>query len=143
MTYLTAFASIFRFIRNYRERQNAREVRAMAQRHAERAHELEMQELLFTKLIELSKVNQEGILELARAQAASTEVMATWLKGFAISDPAPAAPQVFSDEDAWAREQQQAMTALAADSTLPPEFALALQLHQAGAAGFDREGSDF
>ena len=143
MTYLTAFVQLFRFIQRYRDRAEARRVAEAAERAAERMHQLQMLDGLFTKLVEVSRANAEPILELARAQQAQADVMSAWLKGFAISDPSPTPPQVVNDEALWAQEQRAALAELASAGELPQEFALALQLHEQEQQGFDREGSDF
>lgn len=134
MPNLTAFVDLFRFIARARARR-------AAERAAERAHQLQLVDALFTKLVDLSSANNAGVMKLAEAQTAQAEVMAQWLKGFAISDPSPTPPQIVRDEDQWEQEQQRALREMSGE--LPPEFALALQLHEQENAGFDREGSDF
>jgi len=138
MAYLTAFIEIFRFIKRYRERQAERLNAHRAEAASERAHQLAMLNVVADKLVEFTQSQQSGQLEIARALTAQADVMATWLKGFQISDPSPAPPQVVRDEDQWMRENSGSVL-----DHLPPEFALALKLQQEQNENFDREGSDF
>ena len=143
MTYLTAFLEAFRFVRKFRLWLEAREDKRLAAAAAERAHQLAMLDTIFSKMVEFSRAQNEGMLEVAKAQLAQSNVMGEWLKGFHISDPTPIPPQVVRDEDLWRREQMAGLL-----DELPPEFKLAFDLDQLNkssleAEGFDREGSDF
>jgi hypothetical protein len=141
MAYLQAFVELFRFVKRYRLRETERLNAERAERAAERLHQLEMVKTIFGSMVELSRENAAPIHKLAEAQSASAEVLSAWLKGFHIADPSPAPPQVADDdEEGWRREQ---LAELAAAAALPPEFALALKLHDEQSAEFDREGSDF
>ena len=143
MTYLTAFLEAFRFVRKFRLWLEAREDKRLAAAAAERAHQLAMLDTIFSKMVEFSRAQNEGMLEVAKAQLAQSNVMGEWLKGFHISDPTSIPPQVVRDEDLWRREQMAGLL-----DELPPEFKLAFDLDQLNkssleAEGFDREGSDF
>jgi hypothetical protein len=133
MNYLTVFFEIFRFIKRYRERQDARLQREADERAAERAHQRALLETIFSKMVESQKVQSESIMALADSQRATANVMQTWLDGFKISDPSPQRPSVANnDEEEWLKEQLQlAKLGLPADidlSQLPPEFKLAYEL---------------
>jgi hypothetical protein len=131
------------FVQRARDRREA----ALAAERKERADERDHQRLLIegiaTKLVEFSRVNQEGVMELARAQAATADALQTWIKGFHVPPETDMSPSVVREEDEWELEQER----LAEDPTryiasLPPEFALALSLQKLDAGDFDREGRD-
>ena len=132
MTYLTAFVELFRFVKRYRERVDARWQRDADERAAERAHQRALLETIFSKMVESQKVQSDSILALADAQRSNADVMKTWLDGFKISDPAPAKPVVANtDEEEWVKEQLELSKLGLADldlNTLPPEFQLAYAL---------------
>lgn len=151
---LMAILETFRFVKRYRLRQaQARELERQ-ERAAEREHQFTMLETIFSKMVEMQKVNNEGLLALAGAQQAQADVLATWLKGFQISDPSPQPPQTVREEDEWVAEQRRLMVAGDPDAfpvDLPPEFQLAFAIEHLDkmnqqaltSEGFDREGSDF
>ena len=141
MTYLITLLDSLRFIRRFRLWLDARQERRLQAEAAERAHQLAMLDTLFSKVVEFSRSQQEGQLEIAKALTANAGVMTEWLKGFHISDPTPIAPQVVREE--W--ESDDVMKQLAAQ--LPSEFKLAFELDQFNQQsleepGFDRETSD-
>jgi hypothetical protein len=147
-TFLSAFFELFRVIKRYRERQEARFVREAEERAAERAHQRALLETIFTKLVESQKVTSESVMALADAQRSQANVMQTWLDGFKISDPTPVKPQVVRPEEEWVKEQLRLNEIGLADAALqlPPEFQLAFELsklNQDSLEDFDREGSDF
>lgn len=153
MNYLTAFVELFRFLKRYRERKDAQRQFELEALREEREHQLKMLETIFSRMVDLSASNNAGILELAKAQQAQADVLATWLKGFHISDPTPTAPSVVRDEDEWTAEQRRKLLNGDPDAfpvDLPPEFQLAFaidhldKLNQDSleSEGFDREGSD-
>lgn len=92
MTYLTAFFEIFRFIKRWRERQQADLARQAAERAAERDHQLAMLETIFSKMLANSQVQAEAMVKLAEGQMEYAKVIQTWLEGFRINDPTPVAP---------------------------------------------------
>ena len=138
MTYLTAFVELFRFIKRYRDRAEARLNREASERAEERLHQRAMLETIFSKIVESQKVQAESIISLADAQRSQSNVMQTWLDGFKIADPTPQPPSVVRPEEEWLREQQRLMT-LGGDGVdydnLPPEFQLAYDL----ARGFNQD----
>jgi hypothetical protein len=143
MAYLTAFIELFRFIKRSRERADARLRFQMEEASRERAHQLAMLDTIFSRMVDFARTQNEGMLEIARAQTAQAGVMGEWLKGFQVSDPTPVPPQVVRDEDVWERESMESLL-----KELPPEFKLAFDLDKLNQAsleadGFDREGSDF
>jgi hypothetical protein len=141
MTYLHSFIEAFRFIRKFRLWLDERHTRRLAAEASERAHQLAMLDTIFSKMVEFSRAQNEGMLEVAKAQLAQSNVMAEWLKGFHISDPTPLPPQVVRDEDLWMKENMGAVL-----DELPPEFRLAFnldKLQKEQNETFDREGSDF
>ena len=151
MSYLLAFVEFFRFIKHARERAERRLEREAFERAEERAHQRALLETIFSKIADSQRTQFEGLIAIAEAQRASSDVMKQWLDGFRIADPTPTKPSVAREEDEWVREQLQlAEHGLAdiADLDLPPEFQLAFELSrqnqaQLEADGFDREGSDF
>ena len=145
MTYLTAFIELFRFIKRYRQRADARLALEAQERAEERAHQRAMLETIFTKMVDAQRASNEGILTLADAQRAQASVMQTWLDGFRISDPTPTPASVVRPEEEWVREQLRLDELGLADASLnlPPEFSLAFQLAQQDSGDFDREGPDF
>lgn len=149
-SYLQAFAELFRIIKRYRERQERRLEREAREREAERAHQRQLLETIFSKMVESQQVQSSSILALAESQRASASVMQTWLDGFRIADPTPQKPQVASNAQSWVKEQLNLGELGLGDvdlRTLPPEFQLAFELAQQEKLGagpdFDREGSDF
>lgn len=137
----------FRFIKRYRERQLAARVHAVNERDKERRHQLLMLEAIGSKLIALAQTNQEGVLKLAEAQAATADALQSWIKGFQVPSDASMAPSTVREEDEWQMEQERLAEhdPAAFIAGLPPEFALALsmqKLDQDPNPGFDREGRD-
>lgn len=150
MSYLQLFFEFFRFIKHARERTEARLIREADEREAERAHQRQLLETIFSKMVESQKSQSESILALAESQRASAAVMQTWLDGFRVADPTPTPPQVASNAQAWVKEQLGLADLGLEDlesGELPPEFMLAFELAKREAQGsgpdFDREGSDF
>lgn len=162
MNYFLQFVQLFRFIQNYRNRQAAKEEAQRQERREEREHQRLMLEAIFSKMVEQAAVQADALIQLAKAQQASAEVLSSWLKGFQLSNPSPEPPQVVHPEQEWAREQMRLREAgLPVDNPdfmntldLPPEFRLAYELQRAEAdsanlgklnqqeldkEGFDRE----
>lgn len=139
-----------RFIKHYRERQAERERSQSRERALEREHQRLLVEAIASKLVDVVKTNQDGLLQIAKTNAAQAEVFNTWLKSFQPINPDPEPSRVIREEDEWEMEQER--LGLPIDQ-LPPEFRLAFNLEQLerSAAGgksdpnphFDREGRDF
>jgi hypothetical protein len=116
------------------------------QRAEEREHQHRMLDTLFTKLAEGQRVQNEPLMELAKAQIAQASVMQQWLEGFRVTNPDPVPPQVVRPEEEWMKEQMRLSAILGSDAMmpeLPPEFQLAFDLARQQSEDFNREGSDF
>ena len=132
---------VFRFIQRYRDRQLAREETARQERREEREHQRLMLEAIFNKVVENSKQQSDAIIQLAKAQQSSADVLTTWLKGFQITNPNPEPPQTVRPEDEWAREQVRLREMgvpvddpeFMENLDLPPEFRIAYELQRAEA----------
>jgi hypothetical protein len=152
--YLTALVKVFQFLKRRRQRQMAEQFHAYhaesvareaasAERAAERVHQLQLVEALASKLVEFAHANQEGILKLAEAQTAQTQVLSEWMKGFQTGSTTPV-ESMPSAHDVW--ENPYGLTepdihAVHA-ANLPPEFHLAYSLKNDPNPDFDREGRD-
>lgn len=115
------------------------------ERALERKHQLLLFEGVLNKAIELAKVNNQAVEQLAAAQVATANAFAQWLKGFQVPDVAsgPAVNNVLKDENLWELPDG---TTIGDFGDLPAEFALAAKLHkmnEQALGDFDREGSDF
>lgn len=144
MAFLTAFVEFFRFVKHYRERQEAQRLVEATERELERQHQRMMLEIITDKLVSFAQANQEGLLKLAEAANAQANVFQTWIDGFKPPTNTPEPPSRVSDEDEWEREEKATFNELA---QLHPDFALALKLNQLDESkdpnpGFDREGRD-
>lgn len=147
--FLTMAFEAFRFIKKYRLRQAERERVEREERAKEREHQRLIVEAIASRLIDVVKTNQDGMLALAQSTSKYADVMQTWIKGFQIQNPEPEPSSTVRDEDEWAAEEKREMEH--AIQFLPAEFQLAYglnQLDKSGGAGdpnpnFDREGSDF
>lgn len=140
---------VFRFIKHYRERQQAERERQATERRYEREHQRLMIEAIASRALEAIRVNQEGVLELAKAQAKQADVLNTWLKSFQISpEPEPSSVVREEDELRIADERLRDIDPEAYIGQLPPEFRLAYALDKLEEQGddpnpgFDREGRD-
>ena len=134
MSYLTAFFEFFRFIQRYRDRQEARFAREANEREAERQHQREMLNIIFSKMVEQQSTQSNALIAIAEAQAKQAGVMQSWFDGFKIQDPSPARPQVAITDDARAEMLQHLAELGLSDidpESLPPEFSLAFHLQQA------------
>jgi hypothetical protein len=118
----------FRFIKRYRERQAERLVALATERAAERAHQLEMLDTLFSKMVELQRTNNAPLLEIAKAQQANSEIFGAWMKSFSIPDSSPALP-LGPPADEWEFDGDVAELKRLA-SELPPEYSLGFQLDE-------------
>jgi hypothetical protein len=149
MLYLTVLVDAFRFISRYRDRQAALRAEQARERAQEREHLRLLVEGVFVRLVDLIKVNQEGVLKLAEAQAKQADAFATWLKGFQTIPSENNQSTTIRDEDEWVAEQRRLAEQgdpNAFPVSLPPEFQLAYtleKLNQQELASFDREGRDF
>lgn len=132
MSYLTVFVEFFRFVKRYRERQEALRIAQATERHAERVHQLQLVETLFSKLIEHSKAQNEPLMEIAKAQQNMAETFSGWMKSFAIPEGqlqplAPIAPQ----DEGWEFDDVlEGLDPKELAKNLPPEFSLAFQLDE-------------
>lgn len=125
-----------------------RRARLAQDRFDERQHQLAMVRELVQGFVDLAKANQDGLLEVAKAQTKQAEAFQQWLKGFQ-STPGELPPSSsITDKDEWLLEQQKLAAAGDVDAltNLPPEFQLALaleKLNHENLGDFDREGRDF
>jgi hypothetical protein len=139
--WFTAAVDLFRFVSRYRARV------AQAQ-FDERQHQLAIVRELVSGFVDLARANQEGLLEIAKAQVAQAESFQLWLKGFQSAGVTPEPSSSVTDEMEWLEEQKRlaANGDIEAIATLPPEFQFALALEHMNAeqlGNFDREGQDF
>ena len=143
---LTALTYAFQFLERRRQRLEDVRVLEAEERAAERQHQLLVMQSMFSGLLDVVKANQEGLLEIAKAQTAQAQTITEWLKSFQVSTP-PEPPMSVEQTDSWIEEQK--ARALAGDpeafAGLPPEFQLAAVLNRLEGPDehFDREGSDF
>jgi hypothetical protein len=145
MAYLTAFIELFRFVKRYRQRADARLAFEAQERAEERAHQRLLLETIFNKMVESQRVQADSLMAIADAGKAQAGVMQTWIEGFRVADTSPAPPSVVRDDEQWVKEQMRLKDlglGDLADFELPPEFKLAFDEFQREAQDFDREGSD-
>ena len=140
--WLAQFVKWFNFV----ERKRFALADAAKERALERQHQLLLFEGVLNKAIELAKTNNEAIVKLAEAQAATANAFTQWLKGFQVPDAVsgPMPNTVMRDEDSW--ELPDGTTYTPDVSDLPAEFQLAAKLHkmnEQALGDFDREGNDF
>lgn len=110
---------------------------ARTEREAERAHQLALVTIIAKELGNALTAQVEGLKAISEASSKQTEVISTWLKGFAV--PA-GTPSTFEPEpDVWVPATESQDYA----EFLPPEFKLAFELNNQIPSTFDREGSDF
>jgi hypothetical protein len=136
----SAFRASVAFIQRYRQRKQERLNAEREERERERQHQHLMLDTIFSRVVEMQKASTDALLEVAKAQQAQADVLATWLKGFH-TDSTPVAPmRAEGDIEVW--------EPLADVGELPPEFSLAFdlnrmdKLNQQELVDFDREGRD-
>jgi hypothetical protein len=145
--YLTAFVKALNFFAKRRSAKLAAEMTAFIaareareERERDRQHQLQLVEVVATKLVEFAKTNQEGILQLAAAQTAQAEILSTWMKGFQSPSTTPV-ESMPAAVDEW-ENPYGLVEPTAPDVQLPPEFKLAYSLKHDPNPDFDREGRD-
>jgi hypothetical protein len=149
MSYLRLAFEALRFIKRYRERVAAQRAELARERQAERDHQRLLVETLFVRVLDIIKVQQDGLLKLGEAEIARAEAFSSWLKGFQVPSTSPEPSHRVTEDDEWLAEQAELRaqgdpSAFPVD--LPPEFQLAAalaKLNQDSLGEFDREGSDF
>lgn len=134
--WMMAFVEVLRVFKRRRERLNTLAAQERAERAAERQHQLDLLDSLFSKIVTMATENQKGLLAVAEAQQAQAAVLTKWLEGFQnIPEPQEPtiAPSLQDDDDPMAD-----ITAALGDvdpSELPPEFRLAFAEHQKSRLG--------
>jgi hypothetical protein len=142
----TVLIDAFRFIKRYRERQQAALDYASSERAKEREHQRVLIASVADRFLDVIRANQEGLLKIAEASNAQAAVFQTWIDGFKPTSMEPVASHTVTEEDEWNREQAHEQEVLAQLSH-HPEFALALTLNKLDSSQdpnpvFDREGRD-
>lgn len=146
--YLTALWEALRFLKRYRLRQAEASAAIRVERALEREHQRLLVEGALGKIVELARVNNEGLNKLAESQAEIAKTLNLWLKSFQV-DPsaAPLESHTRNETEEWLEEQQK-LKAAGLPVDLPAEFQLAYALDKAAGLGsttpadFDREGRD-
>jgi G:T/U-mismatch repair DNA glycosylase len=131
---------LFHFIRNWRERRDAREAR-------ERQHQLAMLESIGRTLesvvdsqTALVKQTSDALIEIAKSNAAQAAAFSDWLKSFQTTS-APTATTV-TEEDEYMAEQAKLLEAMGISpqgADVPEEFKLALALREGFSAEVRRD----
>lgn len=136
-----------RFLKRREERLNALRAQERQDRAAERQHQLELVDKLGGMLIQTIKSQQEGILELARAQQSQASAFSGWVESFN-KVPEPLEPTIAASLDESDDFEDVFATLQGVDpETIPAEFRLAFAQHQLDrqreTSSGDREDSSY